>query len=326
MKQPARIFALLGLATVLAGCTNATAEEGWRTPEVPEDPPSVQLIGALPFDSFKLSSAEREQIQIGTAELLGRCLSNYGFTPTFSGDYIKQVSDVPDDPFFFQWGGLWGTLPLEQAREYGYAAPPGAEWVNGSAIYISTLYNLFPASPGNADPTEAARLSGAMYGPDQAIVFGEGGAGLALAPELLPKDDSGHIPPEKGCYGLVEDEIGIPLTDLGNLESDAYGLTFNHNAVKDLAKKWSRCMKDAGYDYARFEEAPSANSGAINKETIAAAVADVNCTESTHWPDIFYYILADYQQQAIDKQPELFQSALDAERKRLAKINKILGE
>lgn len=324
MKRPAWTFAIVGLATVLVGCTSAADNDGWRTPEVPEDPPSVQTIGALPFESFALSDAEREQLQIGTAELLGRCLSSYDISATFAGDYIQQVSEDPADPFVYQWGGLLGTLPLTQATQFGYAAPPGAEWVNGNGIYLSSPGNLFPVQP--ADPTEAGKLAGAMFGPEQAVIAGEGGADQALTPELMPKNEAGQIPPEKGCYGLVEDEIGVPLTDLRDLESDAYGLTFSHDAVRKLAAEWSDCMKDAGFDYARFEEAPSANGDAINKETIAAAVADVNCTEQTRWPDTFYYVLADYEQQTVDKQPELFQSALDAERARLAKVNDVLGK
>lgn len=324
MKRPVWIFTLLGLTAVLVSCTSASGNDGWRTPEVPEDPPSVQTIGALPFDSFELSSAEREQLQIGTAELVGRCLSNYGISATFAGDYTKQVSEDPADPFVYQWGGRLGTLPFDQATQFAYAAPPGAEWVNGNGFYLSSPGNLFPVQP--EDPTEAGQLAGAMFGPEQAVIVGEGGADQVLSPELMPKDDAGEIPPEKGCYGIVEEEIGIPLTDLRDLESDAYGLTFSHDAVEDLAAKWSSCMKDAGFDFARFEEAPSSNGDAVNQETIAAAVADVNCTESTRWPDTFYYVLADYEQQSIDKQPELFQSALEAERSRLAKVNDILGK
>lgn len=85
-------------------------------------------------------------------------------------------------------------------------------------------------------------------------------------------------------------------------------------------------MKDAGFDYARFEEAPTANAGAISADTIAVALADVECTKESRWPDTFYYVLADYEQQAIDKQPDTFQSALDGERKRLEAVNTLLGK
>lgn len=324
MKRTASTLALLTVVVALAGCSSSPSAENWKTPEVPKELSSALSMGSLPFDSYATSSAERQQLQVGTASLLARCLSEYGISATFAGDYIQQVSTEPGSPLIFQWGGRLGTLTLDQASQFGYAAPPGGEWVNGSGIYLSSPGNLFPIPP--EDATHAAQLAAALYGPDQAAGVGEGGAEVELSPELVPRDQSGQAPQKGGCYGVVEDEIGIPLLDLRDIESDTYGLTFSHEAVKDVASLWSECMKDEGYEYARFEEAPEANAGAINDETIAAATADVACTASSRWPDTFYFVLADYQQQAIDKQPELFQSALDAERRRLEKINTLIGE
>ncbi|MEV4736060.1 MULTISPECIES: hypothetical protein [unclassified Microbacterium] len=325
MKRLAPTMSLLALAAlVVTGCSSASAEEGWTTPEVPTDLSASQALAALPFDSFGMGSSEREQLQQGTATLLNRCLADFGFSVTFSGDYIQQASEDPNVPIIYQWGGRLGTLPRDQAEEYGYAAPPGGEWSNGAGIYLASAENLNPVMPN--DPTEAAQLSAVMYGPEQGMILGEGGDDQALDPELIPTDSAGNAPSEKGCYGVVEGEIGVPFVDLRDLTSDVYGLTFAHDAVKDKADAWSACMKDAGFDYARFEAAPTANSGAITAETIAVALADVDCTNDTRWPDTFYYVLADYEQQAIDKQPERFQSALDAERERLDAVNRLLGE
>lgn len=324
MKRLVPALPLLVAALFVTGCSGTSSGEGWVTPDVPEDLPATNALATLPFDSFAMGDAEREQLQRGTAALLNGCLSDFGVSATFSGDYIQQQSEDPKDPFIYQWGGRLGTLPREQAEEYGYAAPPGAEWSNGAGIYLSSAENVNPVMPD--DPTEAAQLAAVMYGPEQGMVLGEGGDDHALAPELIPRDEAGNAPPESGCYGVIEDEVGVPLVDLRDLTSDVYGLTFAHEAVKDQARNWSACMKDAGFDYARFEEAPTANAGAITAETISAAVADVDCTNDTRWPDTFYYVLADYEQQAIDKQPERFQSALDAERERLEAVNALLGE
>ncbi|WP_091228103.1 hypothetical protein [Microbacterium sp. 3J1] len=291
---------------------------------MPQELSTTQAYTALPFDSFAMGSSEREQLQQGTAALLKQCLADFGLSATFSGDYIQQASEDPKDPLIYQWGGRLGTLPLDQAEEYGYAAPPGGEWSNGAGIYLSSVENLNPVMPN--DPTEAAQLAAVMYGPEQGMILGEGGDDQALTPDLIPTDGSGNAPSENGCYAVVEEEIGVPFVDLRDLTSDVYGLTFSHEAVKEKADSWSACMSDAGFDYARFEEAPTANAGAISADTIAAASADVDCTTTTRWPDTFYFVLADYQQQSIDKQPEKFQSALDAERERLDAVNKLLGE
>lgn len=325
MKRLAHAAPIVLAVLLVTGCSGgSSAEDGWTTPEVPSELSATQALVALPFDSFAMGNSEREQLQQGTAELLNRCLADYTLSATFSGDYIQQVSEDPNDPFIYQWGGRLGTLPRHQAEEYGYAAPPGGEWSNGAGIYLASAENLTPVMPD--DPTEAARLSVAMYGPEQGVILGEGGADVELSEELIPTDSFGNPPPEKGCYGAVEDQVGIPFVDLRDLISDVYGLTFAHEAVKEKASAWSACMKDAGFDYARFEEAPTANAGAITADTIAAATADVDCTNAGRWPETFYFVLGDYEQQAIDKQPEMFQSALDAERERLDAVNALLGE
>ncbi|GAA1230328.1 hypothetical protein JOF42_000384 [Microbacterium phyllosphaerae] len=325
MKRLAPAAPIVLTVLLVTGCSGgSSAEEGWTTPEVPAELSASQALGALPFDSFAMGNSEREQLQQGTAELLNRCLSDYNLSATFSGDYIQQVSEDPKDPFIYQWGGRLGTLPLDQAKEYGYAAPPGGDWSNGAGIYLASAENLNPVMPD--DPTEAAQLSAAMYGPEQGMILGEGGADEALSEDLIPTDGSGNPPPEKGCYGAVEDQVGVSFVDLRDVTSDIYGLAFSHDAVKEKARTWSACMKDAGFDYARFEEAPTANAGAITADTIAAATADVECTNASRWTDTFYFVLGDYEQQAIDKQPEKFQSALDAERERLDAVNTLLGE
>lgn len=325
MKRLAPTLPLLAIAAlVISGCSNASSEEGWTTPDLPAELSATQALAALPFDSFAMSNSEREQLQQGTAALLNRCIADFGLSATFSGDYIQQLSEDPDVPLIYQWGGRLGTLPRDQAEEYGYAAPPGGEWSNGAGIYLSSAENLNPVMP--SDPTEAAQLATVMYGPEQGMIPGEGGDDQVLSSELIPTDVEGNAPSAKGCYGVVEDEIGVPFVDLRDLTSDVYGLTFSHDAVKEKASAWSACMKDAGFDYARFEEAPTANAGAISADTIAVALADVECTKESRWPDTFYYVLADYEQQAIDKQPDTFQSALDGERKRLEAVNTLLGK
>lgn len=276
----------------------------------------------MPFRSFELSAPDRRRLQEGTVTLLKQCLTRYDITATFAGDYIQQVNDPEGEPYVYPWGGMLGTLTLDQAQQHGYSSPPGGSWANGNGIYLPSPLQLYPVPP--TDPTEAARLDAALFGPDDAIIALGNGDSRDLPPELTPQDGAGNFPPATGCAGLVEKNIDVPLADLRDLETDAYVLTFGHNAVAAVAAEWSACMGKSGYEFKTFADALTDNAGAPTSERIAVATTDVQCTASTEWPKIFYPILADYEQQIIDRQPELFSSALEAERNRLERIDSLL--
>lgn len=313
----------LSLSASLAGCSDPSASNDWRTPEAPT-PRAGFEIGSLPFESFEMSPVEREKLQRGTAALLQQCLSKYNVALAFAGDYMQQVSSDPATPYVYQWAGQLGTLSMDQAQEFAYTAPPGAPWVNGNGLYLSSPVNLYPIPP--TDPTVAAVAKAALLGPEEAVIATAGEDDQDLPAELMPRDKAGKLPSQGGCADDVEKEIGVPLSDLRDLHADAYELTFEHEAVKLEIKEWSECMHDAGFEFDTFAAAPAASFGAVNADQIAVATADVSCTESSQWPSTFYPVLADYQEQVIARNPDVFQSALDAERRRLDKVNSLAGE
>lgn len=313
---------LILLIVLLSGCTSSAPADGWSRPEVPDAVPRFTAASSLPFDAYQLGRTEREQLQLGTAALIAECASDYGVTVTMAGDYIKQESGDPQLPIVFQWGGRLGTLTEAQASTYGYSAPPDAPWHNGNGIYLSMPSNLFLVPP--ADPIETGRVNGVVYGAEQAVVPGDG-PGTKLSDEQMPRDDAGEIPPEGGCVRSVDEAIGVSLVDLSDIESDVYGLTFSDDRVSKVVSEWAACMSGAGFTYTRVDDAASSNSGLVTPEAVDVAVADVRCTEKSRWPDIFYYVLADYQRQAIGRQPELFQSAFAAEQARLDAVNRLAG-
>lgn len=322
MKRVCALTVAILLGLTLSGCGSGGGADGWRQPELPDALPVFTAASVLPFDQYQLGRAEREQLQLATAEMLGDCVEGYGLAATFAGDFIQQISEDPSLPIVFQWGGRLGTLSEEQASEYGYSTPQGSPWQNGTGIYLSSPANLFPVP--SEDPVDVAKVAGALYGADRAVIPGENG-GTKLPDAQMPRDSAGDVPPEGGCERTVEEAIDVSFVELSDIELDVYGLTFDDDRVKQVISRWVSCMSDAGYDYERVDDAANANAGIVTPESIAVAVADVRCTAESRWPDTFYYVLADYQKQAIDKQPDLFQSALAAEQERLDVVNRLVG-
>lgn len=308
--------------TMTSGCGASDRADGWNRPVVPGELPIFSAASVLPLDHYHLGSTEREQLQIATAKMLSDCLRDYGLSATFAGDYIQQRSEDPSTPIAFQSGEHLGTLSEKQASEYGYTAPPGRPWQNGTGFYLSSPANLYAVPP--ADPLEAARISGALYGPDQAVVPGEGG-GTKLSAEQLPRDREGNVPRVGGCVRAVESAIDVPFVDTSEIELDVYGLAFADSRVEEVFTRWSDCMRTAGHDYPRVDDAANSNAGIATPESIAVAIDDVACTQKSRWPDTFYFVLSEYQRQAIDKNAELFQSAFDAEQQRLDALSRLSG-
>ena len=324
MKRVMATVGLLGAAVLfVAGCAAAPQSNARASVVLPDELPRVTSASVLPFEEYQLGRSERQRMQLGQAELLGSCLASFGITATFAGDYIEQVSADPDFPIVYQWGGRLGTLTSAQASEYGYAAPPGQPWQPGGGFYLLNPGYLYVVP--SADPVESARIAGVLYGPDQAVVTDSGDTETRVSPEQLPTNVQGDPPANGGCFRAVEGEIHAPLVDLSEEESRAFDLTFEDDAVEQAIGRWAECMRKSDYGYTRIDEGAGTNGGPVTRQTRAAAMADVRCTGESRWPDVFYFVLAYHQRQAVELQPQLFESALAAETARAETIDRLLG-
>lgn len=284
--------------------------------ELAEPLPETTAESPLPFDEYKLTDSERVELQRGHVDLLKACLARFALTSDFAGDYLQQESPDPDDPFWFQWGGRLGFLSRSQAQQFGYGQPTGGSWVNGSGMYLSSALNLTFVEVG--DPLRDARVAAALYGPENVTI--PGSDGRMLDPVDLPRDAAGDLPPQGGCFASVEQDIAAPMIDLRPIESEVMTLALGHPATQAVNSTWSDCMAERGFDYSRFDEAILDNAGPRTSANIEVAVADVDCTLESRWPQTYYFVLAEYQRQAIRSQPALFSEAYEAERKRLERL------
>lgn len=268
----------------------------YREPETGQVP-QVHASVTLPFERYQLSKAERTRMQEGTATLLTACMNNRGYEMTPTGDYLRvDISVAKFDPL--NWGGPFGTLPLDHAKKYGYKPAPNGPFVNGPAFYL--------ANPGNVG-NDMSEL-GDHTAEENAFRGRRDGTG------------------RKGCWQEIEDQLDAPLDDISRLEADLNHLAREHPRVAGAVALWRECMARAGYEYDDVWRASEEfGSSAISPRQIKVAVADVTCTQQSGWADYFYFVLADYQRQSIEQDPVVLESALKAEQERFAAVERELA-
>ncbi len=291
-------FGAVMLAMALSACSSTGDSDKTHRYKQPDaqSVPTVDASIRLPFQDYQLSTPERARIQESHARLLENCMRGRGFNASIGGDYLRGHQN-PKYGSPLLWGGPLGTMPLEHARQFGYKTAPRGPFARGPGFYLSSLTNLFSESLtiGTDVPADTA-----FYG-----------------------KDSGRGDP--GCLSEVEDAIDSPLVDLIDLDADLGQLTREHPQLELAVKQWVTCMKQSGYTYHDVWK-PSSEFflGFVSQRQINIATADVKCTTKSGWANYYYYILADYQRQAIKKDPQLFESALEAEKARRAAIQREL--
>ena len=286
---------------ILSGCTGGTGDSSgsWESPQLPDELPPVTESTTLPLDAYKLSEGDRTVMQQGNIALLAACAATYGVTVEFSGDYLR-----PADETRTQWGGRFGAETLDHAALHGYHPAPGGPWAFIGGYYLKDVGNI------QVQPTSGG--SDAQHLLEQEVIYGTNNSNVQTALANLP---------DGGCWAFVEDLVKAPLANFVQNESDLYNLALADDRVVAAQAVWSSCMAEEGYTFHAVDE--PITSFALTQTSIQeveTAMADVKCTESSGWARIFYAILSAYEQQALDRDPNSFESALTAERKRLDAI------
>lgn len=255
----------------------------------------------LPFDNYALPVSELEQMARGNARLFERCLGERGISVPhdayFGGDFIRGVDERPDETLM--WGGPFGTLDAAHAQRYGYHASPTGPYAQGPGFYLSS--------------------------PDNVSLGGQASAGSERAEREL------EGPLENGkttCRAEVEEKIAAPMPDLSDLVRDTSKLAMGHPQVAPRLSAWVKCMSDAGHPGFEhvYDAEMSIYMGTLSEKEITLATDDVECTRSSRWADFYYAAVADYQDQAIVNNPDLFSGALAAARKRADSIASLVGQ
>ena len=289
-----------------AGCGSEESDDGWETPQVGGSVPRFTAASSLPFDAYSLSDDDLETMQTAQAQLLEACARSFGLETAMGGDYVR-----PADIAHYMWGGRLGTLDAAYAAEFGYHASPESPWAPIGGFYLRDPGWVTPVDNGSGlGEAESSLASMVLYGPT-------GGDDVPV-----PLDSSGQPVPEGGCLAQVEAEIGGPLVANTQTVAELINLSLAHPDVEAASVAWSECMASEGYDYDKVLDAVESFSAAgLSSGEIEVALADVECIEQSRWADYFYAVLADYQQQAIVRNPEDFEAMLQSQTERMAALN-----
>lgn len=318
-RRPLRalLAAVVGVLMVSA-CAPAEQEvAAYEEPEL-EDVAVVSDGVRLPLDAYELPWQDRVEAQRGYATLLRACMRDRGFDIAIGGDFIRPVPQVTvmhlggrsvrhSSPPLAFWGGPLGTLPAQHAQQFGYKPTPNGPFVKGPGFYHSNLLNVFVTPAGKVvhiRPNEkgvARRVS-----EDAEAEF----AGSRLtADDVVVEED------EPGCQETVDEQIGVDLVQTVDAAADLSQLAREHPKVQSAVARWATCMAERGHEYADVWE-PSNDfnlGGEIDDHQLAVATADVECTAESGWANYYYAALEDYQKQALERDPQLWEAALRAE-------------
>lgn len=286
------LLASLFLAVLVSasGCGQDGQDRGGFSRPNLSDSATSDIANRMPFSQFELSEESRRSAQAGYAALLEECMTGRGTPVKVVGDFVR-----PDGQRLL-WGGPLGTLATEQAAQFGYHAPPDASFALGSGFYVKSLLNVSPAS---GDPVVQGNFFGNTRSGDL---------------------DSTATEPSSGCLADVIETIGQAGTNFQAISADVGNLAYNDGRVQDAQRRWSQCMGDRGFVYNRVDEPTEQFILAkLTAREVEVAMADVTCTAASDWSALYYSILADYQEQAIENDANLFANALESE-KRFAQL------
>jgi hypothetical protein len=192
-------------------------------------------------------------------------------------------------------------MTLDHAQRFGYHSGPGEPYVLGTGFYIKAIGNVSATQSSSA--TADARMQWELSG---------------ISPDNRTQN------PDDGCQAQVERRLASPLVDTTKALADVMDLAFNHPIVQQRMRNWVTCMHDAGE--AEYDEVDEPVRefwlGTLTRRETRIAVKDVKCTQQSRWADYYYAALADYEEQAIKANPQLFESALHSEQDRLNAIQR----
>lgn len=264
----AKIAGCVALIAGLSGCGGDAS--GTSEPEVGSFTPvtsSKQI--SLPFDAYLLT-AEQDKLNLKANSLLIRkCAERFGIQTTMP----VGLNPTPNELNARRYGIVDG----KRAQSFGYRPE-------------ESLAENDDKGEWNPSPAEMAVLG-----------MSDDGSGAAL------KDSAGKGLPEGGCIGEADRALGGAQPPAPVDVVDVFKSAEGDSRIQAAWKRWSTCMKDAGYDYKSPWQPNNAKwPSEVTKKEIDTAVDDVKCRQSTNLVGIWMGVEAAYQRKAIDANPESF--------------------
>ena len=286
------ITTALVLGVVLTGCAAEPAPQEVR--EGPGPLSEIAMSGGLRGNDAASVIADMTHRE----EAVAACMHEAGF------DYHLQVPQPDQMTFHPDDAEILG--PIEFAERYGYGIwnPPDNA---GGVEFNTTVDPEHAAYLASMSETEAEVYETALWGPileegqDGSVIRDGGCRGRQWEPPAQDEAERAHL------LGVAE-EMNAFLADLAE-----------DPAFDDLSREWSACLREAGYEVARPEDAraqvhetfESALSAADHRMTaamvaehgsaeIALATADALCRDQVDYDARHAAIQWDLEQEYVD--------------------------
>lgn len=324
-------LAVISLAVGAVGCTGGPGPAPEPTaPPSPSDEASVatsaatdnaadpfaiqrnakDLFAPLPLDAYRLTTAERYQLDSAIKVLVDRCMADFGFPP---GEELRPLEELVIDEREAR-NRLYGLTDVEQAKVTGLLP---------ASVLAS---NSRPKE--KEDPTKIFVLLGS-----------KDGESVEDQTESPGEIDGKAIPPN-GCLGDARKKIyGTNSTMINFVVAGDLTFAVSEKAGADpkvvaAEKNWVSCMAGRGYSVQGMKddtERDKATAGLKEeerptKEEIQLAVAEAECNNEVGYHTVANQVNVELQNKAIEEH----QLALTEERQRiddvLAKANEVLKE
>ncbi|MFD5829342.1 hypothetical protein [Lentzea sp. NPDC060358] len=288
----------VSVAVGLLAIAACSAQPVAPRPEPPLGPvPAIHVDADVrfPLDDHLLSPENRVVVRRGQDVLVQRCLRRFGFEMELPAREVDLVR-----------GRVIGVVDPAEVAVHGYSDPETIESVRRA---------------------EQIRRAQKPWPEDMIAVLNGNG------PEARKR---GGVP-EAGCLGEAQRALGLAARSGGEpgdenfvigLSRDSSKLAEADSRVKEVWRKWSACMRGAGYDYTdpwgpnnekRF------GGDDASPEEIATASADVACRTGHDVNGIWVAVRTAYQNRLIADNAEALEKHRSRVDDQVRKANEILS-
>lgn len=290
----------LALATALLGCSSGSGPERGGGPAGDTDPPGTatetrfSYTQELPIARYSYTADEDAAIEGAQHILTQRCLRTFGI------EYEPPQQD-PEAPA--PADRRYGLSSASEAQRLGYHPDSG------------------PLPTGPDLPEDALT-----------VFYGNRGADPGSGEKIMYE---GKEVPENGCFGQAMDTLSDEYDDPAgaaaarHISTSSYSESLTDPTVKEAFRKWSACMRNAGFTY----DSPMdpLNSPAFQGEKVSAeeketAVTDVGCKEETGLLDIWFRAETEIQNAGIKENSKALDKLRTAHREKVDAARRIIEE
>ncbi|CCH32708.1 hypothetical protein ABZ816_30455 [Actinosynnema sp. NPDC047251] len=273
---------LVWCVVALAACSAPARGTEPEIGPVPTVAPGAEL--RLPVEDYLVTDEQGVEIAAARVLLITACLRRFGV------EY---------------------TVPLPVAQPFG----PRSLTERRYGITDAGLAELHGYGMGPRDPAlRPAPVKPELDATGQNALTGQGQSVLA-----------GQAVPEGGCAGDADRVLDRDLPagadpQLGQrLQFESFEAGRQDSRVRAAVAAWSACMAEAGHHYADplAVAGDPAFIGDVTPTQLATAATDIDCKVRTNLVGVWFTVESAYQRARIEKDPDAFAKAKDANAARL---------